>query len=142
MTQAFSYNLLKQDGLARLGEVLTPRGVIRTPAFMPVGTVATVKALYPDQVKSAGADILLGNTYHLMLRPGAAVLCRFQRAAPVTTQGHNYDTSTRSFKIFWESESCSKCFLFRAGWTDHRLAWPKWGGQKHNFTYALYVAQT
>ncbi|MGB4864719.1 MAG: tRNA guanosine(34) transglycosylase Tgt [Hyphomicrobium sp.] len=76
MTQAFSYNLLKQDGLARLGEVLTPRGVIRTPAFMPVGTVATVKALYPDQVKSAGADILLGNTYHLMLRPGAERVAR------------------------------------------------------------------
>jgi queuine tRNA-ribosyltransferase len=56
--------------------VLTPRGVIRTPAFMPVGTVATVKALYPDQVKSAGADILLGNTYHLMLRPGADRVAR------------------------------------------------------------------
>jgi queuine tRNA-ribosyltransferase len=50
---------------------VTPRGVIRTPAFMPVGTVATVKALYPEQVRDAGADILLGNTYHLMLRPGA-----------------------------------------------------------------------
>lgn len=76
MTDTFSYNLLKQDGLARLGEVVTPRGVIRTPAFMPVGTVATVKALYPDQVKSAGADILLGNTYHLMLRPGAERVAR------------------------------------------------------------------
>ncbi|MGL4398116.1 MAG: tRNA guanosine(34) transglycosylase Tgt, partial [Hyphomicrobium sp.] len=67
----FAYRLKTEDGLARLGEIETPRGVIRTPAFMPVGTVATVKALYPDQVKSAGADILLGNTYHLMLRPGA-----------------------------------------------------------------------
>ena len=76
MTDTFSYNLLKQDGSARLGEVVTPRGVIRTPAFMPVGTVATVKALYPDQVKSAGADILLGNTYHLMLRPGAERVAR------------------------------------------------------------------
>lgn len=76
MTNTFSYNLLKQDGRARLGEVVTPRGVIRTPAFMPVGTVATVKALYPDQVKSAGADILLGNTYHLMLRPGAERVAR------------------------------------------------------------------
>ena len=71
MTQAFTYNLLHQDGLARAGEVVTPRGIIRTPAFMPVGTVATVKALYPEQVKGAGADIILGNTYHLMLRPGA-----------------------------------------------------------------------
>ena len=67
----FAFNLLAQDGLARLGQIVTARGVIRTPAFMPVGTVATVKALYPDQVKSTGADILLGNTYHLMLRPGA-----------------------------------------------------------------------
>ena len=67
----FAFNLLKQDGLARLGEIVTARGLIRTPAFMPVGTVGTVKALYPDQVKSTGADILLGNTYHLMLRPGA-----------------------------------------------------------------------
>jgi queuine tRNA-ribosyltransferase len=76
MTQPFSFNLLKQDHHARLGEVVTPRGIIRTPAFMPVGTVGTVKALYPDQVKSAGADILLGNTYHLMLRPGAERVAR------------------------------------------------------------------
>jgi len=68
---AFGYRLLARDGHARRGEIATPRGVIRTPAFMPVGTVATVKALYPEQVRDAGADILLGNTYHLMLRPGA-----------------------------------------------------------------------
>ena len=67
----FGYTPLAQDGLARLGEIVTPRGTIRTPAFMPVGTVATVKALYPEQVRQAGADILLANTYHLMLRPGA-----------------------------------------------------------------------
>jgi queuine tRNA-ribosyltransferase len=67
----FGYRLLGEDSLARLGEITTPRGIIRTPAFMPVGTVATVKALYPEQVKSAGADILLANTYHLMLRPTA-----------------------------------------------------------------------
>lgn len=70
-TQTFHYRLLGRDGTARRGEIATPRGVIRTPAFMPVGTVATVKALYPEQVRDAGADILLGNTYHLMLRPGA-----------------------------------------------------------------------
>jgi queuine tRNA-ribosyltransferase len=74
--EPFGYRLLKQDGLARLGEIHTPRGVIRTPAFMPVGTVATVKALYPEQVKAAGADIILGNTYHLMLRPGAERIAR------------------------------------------------------------------
>jgi queuine tRNA-ribosyltransferase len=69
--QPFHFNLLATDGAARTGEVVTPRGVIRTPAFMPVGTVGTVKALYLDQVRDAGADIILGNTYHLMLRPGA-----------------------------------------------------------------------
>jgi queuine tRNA-ribosyltransferase len=74
--ETFGYTLLKQDGCARLGEITTPRGIIRTPAFMPVGTVATVKALYPEQVKEAGADIVLGNTYHLMLRPGAERVAR------------------------------------------------------------------
>ena len=72
----FTYRLIAQDGAARLGEIATPRGIIRTPAFMPVGTVATVKALYPEQVKAAGADIILGNTYHLMLRPGAERIAR------------------------------------------------------------------
>ena len=76
MIEPFSFHLKKTDGRARLGEIITPRGVIRTPAFMPVGTVATVKALYPEQVRDAGADILLGNTYHLMLRPGAERLAR------------------------------------------------------------------
>src|SRR6476659_9749855 len=72
----FAYHLKAQDGHARLGEISTPRGVIRTPAFMPVGTVATVKALYPEHVAASGADILLGNTYHLMLRPGAERIAR------------------------------------------------------------------
>ncbi|MCW5725387.1 MAG: tRNA guanosine(34) transglycosylase Tgt [Maricaulaceae bacterium] len=67
----FSFDIAAADGGARTGVLTTPRGVIRTPAFMPVGTAATVKALYPDQVRAAGADIILGNTYHLMLRPGA-----------------------------------------------------------------------
>ena len=71
MTQDFSFTLHKTDGGARRGTVRTGRGDIRTPAFMPVGTVGTVKGLYLDQVKETGADIILGNTYHLMLRPGA-----------------------------------------------------------------------
>jgi queuine tRNA-ribosyltransferase len=75
-TSPFGYRLLAQDGAARLGELRTPRGMIRTPAFMPVGTVATVKAMYPEQVRAAGADIILGNTYHLMLRPGAERIAR------------------------------------------------------------------
>ncbi len=67
----FGFRLLAEDGAARTGEIATPHGRVRTPAFMPVGTAATVKALYPEQVKAAGADIVLANTYHLMLRPGA-----------------------------------------------------------------------
>ena len=67
----FAFTLNATDGTARTGAISTPRGEIATPAFMPVGTVATVKGLYPEQVRATGADILLGNTYHLMLRPGA-----------------------------------------------------------------------
>ncbi|MDB5561402.1 MAG: tRNA guanosine(34) transglycosylase Tgt [Hyphomicrobiales bacterium] len=66
-----SFSLIATDGMARRGRIDTPRGEIETPAFMPVGTVGTVKAMYPEQVRETGADILLGNTYHLMLRPGA-----------------------------------------------------------------------
>lgn len=71
MTQNFGFTLHNSDGVARRGTVHTGRGDIQTPAFMPVGTVGTVKGLYLNQVKDAGADIILGNTYHLMLRPGA-----------------------------------------------------------------------
>ena len=69
--QSFAFALKARDGRARLGEIATPRGVVRTPAFMPVGTAATVKAMLPETVRSTGADIILANTYHLMLRPGA-----------------------------------------------------------------------
>lgn len=68
---SFPFQLNAVDGQARTGVLKTPRGDIATPAFMPVGTQATVKALYPEQVRQTGADIILGNTYHLMLRPGA-----------------------------------------------------------------------
>lgn len=67
----FSFDLLARDAKARQGVIHTPRGAIRTPAFMPVGTAATVKAMLPESVAATGADILLGNTYHLMLRPTA-----------------------------------------------------------------------
>lgn len=67
----FPFDISATAGKARTGVLRTPRGDIRTPAFMPVGTAGTVKALYVDQVREAGADIILGNTYHLMLRPGA-----------------------------------------------------------------------
>ena len=67
----FAFKISATDGAARRGVLQTPRGDIQTPAFMPVGTAGTVKGLYMDQVRGAGADIILGNTYHLMLRPGA-----------------------------------------------------------------------
>ncbi|WP_299362548.1 tRNA guanosine(34) transglycosylase Tgt [uncultured Paracoccus sp.] len=72
----FSFDVSATDGRARTGVIRTPRGEIRTPAFMPVGTAATVKAMLPESVRATGADILLGNTYHLMLRPGAERIAR------------------------------------------------------------------
>lgn len=72
----YSFELLHTDGAARNGLIKTNRGDIRTPAFMPVGTAGTVKAMYPEQVRGTGADIVLGNTYHLMLRPGPERVAR------------------------------------------------------------------
>ena len=72
----FPFEIHAAQGEARTGVLRTPRGDIRTPAFMPVGTAGTVKGIYMDQVRQAGADIILGNTYHLMLRPGAERVAR------------------------------------------------------------------
>jgi queuine tRNA-ribosyltransferase len=71
MSNPFSFTISKTDGAARRGELVTPHGRVQTPAFMPVGTQATVKGLAPADVRATGAEIVLGNTYHLMLRPGA-----------------------------------------------------------------------
>jgi queuine tRNA-ribosyltransferase len=71
MPEAFSFRLLATDGAARRGEIATPHGSVATPAFLPIGTQATVKGLAPEAVLASGADIVLANTYHLMLRPGA-----------------------------------------------------------------------
>jgi queuine tRNA-ribosyltransferase len=76
MTTPFAFTLRKSDAGARLGEIVTARGKIATPAFMPVGTAGTVKAVYVDQLKAAGVDVVLANTYHLMLRPGAERIAR------------------------------------------------------------------
>ncbi|MDB0061157.1 tRNA-guanine transglycosylase, partial [Gammaproteobacteria bacterium] len=65
-----SFDIAATDGKARTGKMCFPRGEVATPAFMPVGTYGTVKGLTPEQVRGTGADILLGNTFHLMLRPG------------------------------------------------------------------------
>ncbi len=67
----FSFRLTATDGLARAGEMATAHGLVRTPAFMPVGTQGAIKGVHPDEVRASGADIMLGNTYHLMLRPSA-----------------------------------------------------------------------
>lgn len=72
----FPFDIHATEGAARTGVLKTPRGDIRTPAFMPVGTAGTVKGVYMDQVRQTGADIILGNTYHLMLRPGAERVAR------------------------------------------------------------------
>src|SRR6266849_3585620 len=71
MSDVFSFRLLATDGVARRGEIATPHGTVATPAFLPIGTQATVKGLAPEAVRATGADIVLANTYHLMLRPGA-----------------------------------------------------------------------
>ena len=71
MSERFKFNVAATDGMARTGSIQMMRGEIRTPAFMPVGTAGTVKAMLPENVRATGADILLGNTYHLMLRPTA-----------------------------------------------------------------------
>ena len=73
----FSFELITQDDKARLGKIITNRGIIETPAFMPVGTQGTVKAVYPDDILETGSQIILGNTYHLLLRPGIDVLSNF-----------------------------------------------------------------
>jgi len=71
MANPFAFSLIATDGAARAGEIATAHGIVRTPAFMPVGTQAAIKGVHHDDVREAGADIMLGNTYHLMLRPGA-----------------------------------------------------------------------
>jgi queuine tRNA-ribosyltransferase len=71
VAEVFSFKLTATDGVARTGEIATAHGIVRTPAFMPVGTQAAIKGVHHDDVRASGADIMLGNTYHLMLRPGA-----------------------------------------------------------------------
>jgi queuine tRNA-ribosyltransferase len=76
MKTVFNFSILNQRDKARTGLIATAHGAIRTPAFMPVGTAGTVKGMLPEQVRAAGADIILGNTYHLMLRPTAEVVAK------------------------------------------------------------------
>lgn len=95
----FSFELHSTDGAARRGTVRTPRGEIRTPAFMPVGTAATVKTMYPEQVRELGADIVLGNTYHLMLRPGAERIARLGGLHEFMRWPHPILTDSGGFQV-------------------------------------------
>ena len=99
MSESFQFQLKKTNGGARLGEVSMPRGTIRTPAFMPVGTVGTVKAMYLDQVRDSGADIILGNTYHLMLRPGAERVARLGGLHELIRWQHPILTDSGGFQV-------------------------------------------
>ncbi|WP_421579728.1 tRNA guanosine(34) transglycosylase Tgt [Shinella sp. M31] len=99
MTETFQFKLLATDGKARRGEVSMPRGTIRTPAFMPVGTVGTVKAMYLDQVRDLGADIILGNTYHLMLRPGPERVARVGGLHELIRWPHPILTDSGGFQV-------------------------------------------
>ena len=95
----FSFHVAARDGAARTGAISMPRGVIRTPAFMPVGTAATVKGMYPEQVRALGADVVLGNTYHLMLRPGAERVARLGGLHKFMNWPHPILTDSGGFQV-------------------------------------------
>jgi queuine tRNA-ribosyltransferase len=99
MSTEFSFKILATEGNARRGEITMPRGTIRTPAFMPVGTGGTVKAMYMDQVRGVGADIILGNTYHLMLRPGAERVAKLGGLHEFARWPHPILTDSGGFQV-------------------------------------------
>ncbi|MGB8817413.1 MAG: tRNA guanosine(34) transglycosylase Tgt [Rhizobiaceae bacterium] len=99
MSDEFKFTLLKTDGKARRGEISMSRGTVRTPAFMPVGTAGTVKAMYMDQVRGVGADIILGNTYHLMLRPSAERIARLGGLHEFARWPHPILTDSGGFQV-------------------------------------------
>jgi len=104
MPQDFTYRLIKTDGAARLGEIATPRGTIRTPAFMPVGTQAAIKGVHLSAVRTAGADIVLANTYHLMLRPTAERIAKLGGLHAFMNWPHPILTDSGGFQVMSLSE--------------------------------------
>src|SRR5258708_1697471 len=100
----FLFRLLATDGAARCGELMTPHGTVATPAFMPVGTQGTVKGLAPETVRAAGADIVLGNTYHLMLRPGAERIAALGGLHQFMNWPHAILTDSGGFQVMSLSE--------------------------------------
>lgn len=99
MAEPFSFRVLATDGAARRGEITTPHGVVRTPAFMPVGTQGTVKAMFMDDVRATGADVVLGNVYHLMLRPGAERVARLGGLHAFSNWPHTILTDSGGFQV-------------------------------------------
>lgn len=99
MTVANHFELLGSNGAARLGRLTTPHGVVRTPAFMPVGTIGAMKGLHWREVRDAGADIVLGNTYHLMLRPGAERIAALGGLQKFTTWNGPMLTDSGGFQV-------------------------------------------
>ncbi|MGF1528765.1 MAG: tRNA guanosine(34) transglycosylase Tgt [Candidatus Competibacterales bacterium] len=97
---ALTFALEATCGAARRGRLTTPRGVIRTPAFMPVGTYATVKAVTPDELQALGADIVLANTFHLMLRPGTEVIARHGDLHDFMAWSRPILTDSGGFQVF------------------------------------------
>jgi queuine tRNA-ribosyltransferase len=123
---AFPFEVSATDGAARTGVLQTPRGAIRTPAFMPVGTAGTVKGLTVDQVRQSGTDILLGNTYHLMLRPGAERVARlgglheFMRwDRPILTDSGGYQVMSLSQLRKLDADGVT--FRSHVDGSEHRL---------------------
>jgi len=99
MADEFQFHLLATEGKARRGVISMPRGDVQTPAFMPVGTGGTVKAMYMDQVRALGSDIILGNTYHLMLRPGAERVARLGGLHEFARWPHPILTDSGGFQV-------------------------------------------
>ncbi len=97
--QEFSFHVFATDGRARAGEITTAHGSVRTPAFMPVGTQAAIKGVHPETVRAGGADILLGNTYHLMLRPGAERIAALGGLHAFMNWPHSILTDSGGFQV-------------------------------------------
>src|SRR6476659_728930 len=104
MAHDFSFTLLATDGAARLGQIATAHGQVRTPAFMPIGTQATVKGVHASTVRATGADIILGNTYHLMLRPGAERIAALGGLHAFMNWPHPILTDSGGFQVMSLSE--------------------------------------
>src|SRR3981189_2002185 len=104
MTSAHHFELLDRDGQARTGRLTTPHGAVRAPAFMPIGTAGAMKGVHWREVRDAGADIVLGNTYHLMLRPGAERIAALGRLQKFTGWQGPMLTDSGGFQVMSLSE--------------------------------------